>query len=142
MRSLVAHYKNKYPRGQVQCSDSSLDVFVDGEHRVALRKNGAMQWVDQSKELGCVDEHDLAPIPQNARAWKCYVDGIRESEEFAERRPISLALADMEIGGKGKVPNYTELKAAGAQLVDGEPGELSVDPAWLASQVGSKKAKA
>ena len=141
MRSLVAHYMNKYPRGQVISTDTSLDVFVDGAHKVAMRKNGAGQFVCQSESLGCDDRHDLAPIPQNTRAMKCYVDGIREAEEYAERAPIGLALADLEIGGKGKVPSNAELRELGAQLIDGEPGEFSIDPAWLASQSAAKKSK-
>lgn len=121
-KSAIAHYKNKYPGGSVRASESSLDVYcAEGIHRVSLQKNGAGQWVDVSDEVGCLDSHDLAPIPQNSRSYKLYADGkIKPSEEFAEREPVRLALAAHECGGKGKVPSIDDLKKAGVKLHDGE----------------------
>ena len=109
-QSYIAHYKNKYPKGQVKASDSSLDVWDrDGEHVVALRKDGAGQWKCVSKEVGARDEHDLSPIPKEARVHKLYKDGrIAPSEEAAERKEHASKLAD-EHGGK--IPSIDEIEA-------------------------------
>ena len=114
MKSYVVHYKNKYPGGSVRADESSIDVYCKGgKHRVALRKNGAGQWVDCSEELGCEDRHCLAPIPKNARVHKLFADGkIGKSEEAAEREPVAAKLADHAVGGAGKVPSIKELEAA------------------------------
>lgn len=86
MKSLIVHYKNKYPKGRVHASDSSLDVFNDkGEHVIALRKNGAGQMLDESEALGLRDRHDLAPIPKDARVHKVVDGKIGLSEEAEER---------------------------------------------------------
>ena len=127
MKSYVVHYQNKYPGGLVLSSEHSIDVYSDG-HRVALRKNGAGQWVDQSEEMGCVDRHCLAPIPRDARVMKLHKDGRIVKDDQAEaRKPVRQELADHEVGGDGKVPSIYELhKAAnGGAEVDGarmDPG--------------------
>lgn len=111
MLPIITHYKNKYPGGSVRSSDSAIDVYdASGEHVVALRKNGADQLVCQSKQLGCRDVHDLAPIPKDARVHKCYKDGrIAPSEEAASRRKVQKELAECEVGPKGCVPSIHEL---------------------------------
>ena len=85
-KSWVVHYRNKYPGGQVQASDSAIDVYDShGDHVVALRKNGAGQWSDQSEEFGCKDKHCLAPIPKDARLYK-EIDGkLAKDEKYEER---------------------------------------------------------
>lgn len=89
MKSLVLHYKNKYPKGQVRFSDDSLDVYsASGEHVIAMRKNGASQMVDVSAEYGLRDSHDLAPIPKDARVHKL-VDGKIGLDEKHEERSKS-----------------------------------------------------
>ena len=111
MKSYVVHYRNKYPGGAVHASESAIDVYdAEGNHCVALRKNGAGQMVCQSKELGCKDAHDLSPIPKDARVHKLFADGtIGESEEASERRKVAKELAAHECGGSGKVPSIQEL---------------------------------
>lgn len=103
LKSYFVHYKNKY-HGTCHLSENSLDVYdAAGEHCVALRKNGAGQIVDCSKEFGCKDEHDLAPIEQKFRAHKLYKDGnVGKSEEFADRFPV----AKEAIAKEGKI--YSE----------------------------------
>lgn len=86
MKSLILHYKNKYPGGSVRASDQALDVYSSsGEHVVALRKNGAGQMVCVSEEYGLRDAHDLAPIPKDARVHKL-VDGKIGLDDQAEER--------------------------------------------------------
>lgn len=87
MKSLVVHYKNKYPGGRVSLSDSALDVYsADGDLCVSLRKNGAGQWVDQSDEMGARDKHCLSPIPKQSRVFKLHADGkIGRDEKHEER---------------------------------------------------------
>lgn len=86
MMSYIAHYKNKYPGGSVRASDHALDVYTaSGEHAVALRKNGAGQWVDESAQYGCSDAHDLSPIPKDSRVHKI-VGGKLGFDEHAEER--------------------------------------------------------
>lgn len=90
MKSLHVHYLNVYPNAIVHSTEDSLDVHTSLGHAVALRKNGAGQVVDMSKQLGCYSEHDLAPIPKDARVYKLYKDGsIGKSEEAQERAKLS-----------------------------------------------------
>lgn len=92
MKSLMVHYKNKYHDGEVRMSESSLDAYdSSGRHCVALRKNGAGQFVDQSKELGCEHEHDLSPIPKDARLYKqCPKSGhVIKDEKHDERKKVA-----------------------------------------------------
>lgn len=89
MKSLVLHYKNKYPNGRVSFSDSGLDVFSEsGEHVVAMRKNGAGQMVCVSEEYGLRDKHDLAPIPKDSRVHKMIDGKIAEDDKAAERKSL------------------------------------------------------
>lgn len=115
MKSYVVHYKNKYPGAKVISSEDALDVFcADDRHRVALRKNGAGQFVCVSEEMGCDDSHDLAPIPKNARVHKLYKDGkIALSEEHAVRKEVAAKLAT-----DGKIPSIAECQAAGLSVDD------------------------
>lgn len=86
MLSWVVHYKNKYPGSRVVQSENAMDVYdSSGEHVVAMRKNGAGQWVCESEKYGCVDCHDLAPIPKDARVHKVQ-DGKVGFDEKAEAR--------------------------------------------------------
>lgn len=117
MKSYVAHYRNKYPGGQVSFDDERIDAFcADGKHRVALRKNGAGQWVDLSEEMGCVDRHDLSPIPKECRAWKLYKDGrIGPAEEYDERAPKAIEVAKVY---DGRVPSEAEMVADAKRAKD------------------------
>lgn len=86
MESYFVHYKNKYPGCRIFQSEEALDVYTaGGEHAVALRKNGAGQWVDISEKMGCRDRHDLAPIPKDARLFKMR-DGKFSADEAHEER--------------------------------------------------------
>lgn len=109
MLSYIAHYRNKYPGGQVQASEHSLDVYdAEGRHVVALRKDGAGQWMDKSEEFGCEHAHCLSPIPKDARVHKI-VDGKLGLDEYAEERmEFSKAFAE-----DGRVPSCDELKKDG-----------------------------
>jgi len=107
-KSLITHYKNKYPNGMIQASETSLDVYgEDGTHRVSMQKNGSGQFVDVSSQVGAADCHDLAPIPKDTRVFKLYSDGsIRPSEEADERRVISKEITGIY---KGKIPSISDI---------------------------------
>ncbi len=121
--SAYAHLKNKYPGAHIQCSESAIDVHDAEGHRVALRKNGAGQWVDVGEQLGCVDKFCLAPIPKNARAFKLYAGGkVAESEEHEERSEVAAKLADAH---GGRVPSLAELAKAGAKI--DQAGNVDLD---------------
>lgn len=107
MLNWVVHYKNKYPSGRVVASENALDVWnADGDHAVALRKDGAGQWVCQSEEFGCVDCHDLAPIPKDARVFKVNAGKIGRDEKHEERSKAK----DQFMDDKGRVKSCDELK--------------------------------
>lgn len=114
-KSLLVHYKNKYPGHVVLLKEDSLDVYsVLGEHKVAMRKDGSGNLICQSKEQGAAECHDLSPLPKNARAWRLAVDGsIEKVKEFEERKKVGEALAK-EFGGK--VPSLEELEAKGYEF--------------------------
>ena len=83
---MIVHFMNKYPGGRVQSSESSMDVFSqDGQHLLALRKNGAGQWVDESETLGASERFDLSPIPRDARVYKVADGKIKRDEKADER---------------------------------------------------------
>jgi hypothetical protein len=87
MKSWVVHYRNKFPGSKVQSTEDSLDVFsLDGEHLVAVRKDGGGQWRDVSEEMGCLYRHDLAPIHKDARVHKLQKDGKIGLDELAQER--------------------------------------------------------
>lgn len=141
MKPWVVHYRNKYPGGSVHASETAIDVYnADGEHCVALRKNGAGQMVCQSKELGCKDQHDLSPIPKDARVHKLYADGsVGMSEEAAERKKVAAELASHECGGKGKVPSIQELHKHLNPRSDPNSG-FSTQSSWAEMKPAAPKA--
>lgn len=102
------HLKNKYPEGHVESSDDRIDAYdAKGVHRVALRKNGAGQMVDQSEAFGLEDRFCLAPIPKESRRWKLYPNGkMALAEEHKERRKAAIDLASES----GKVPSIKEIE--------------------------------
>jgi len=105
MKSWVVHYKNKYPGGQVQASESALDVYdANGDHCVALRKDGSGQFVDKSEEYGAKHAHDLAPIPKDARVFKMVDGKIVPDEKAAERKELAKAYVS-----DGKVQSCKEI---------------------------------
>lgn len=90
MKHLLVHYRNKYPGGHVDLRDDSLDVYdSEDEHCVALRKDGSGSLKDASKELGCRHQHDLSPIPKDARLYKMK-DGVLSKDELYEERKKGL----------------------------------------------------
>lgn len=110
-KSFIAHYRNKYPGGQVQATENALDVFnAAGELAVALRKDGANQFTDASKEMGALHAHCLAPIPKDARVFKvCPNSGALIRDEEADKRaPIAAQYAKEY----GFVPSCAELEKA------------------------------
>lgn len=87
MKSVHIHLKNKYPGGSVIAKEESIDVYnADGEHVVALRKNGAQQMIDVSEEHGLRDKFDLAPIPKDSRVHKLVNGKIGFDNEHKERK--------------------------------------------------------
>ncbi len=113
-KSAVVHLKNKYPGSIVLADDHSIDVHdADGTHRVAIKKNGAGMWVDQSAEMGCSDRFCLAPIPKQARVHKLFADGRIGRSEEADDREASAA----KIQVAGRVPSIAEFVKAGS-IVD------------------------
>lgn len=97
MKSLVVHYKNKYPDCMVNSSENSLDVYsVHGAHLVAVRKNGAGQVYDASAELGCVEKHDLSPICKESRVNKLFSCGKIDLDEKQGKDRKVLVKADLE----------------------------------------------
>lgn len=110
--SLVVHYKNKYPRGNVFATENSLDVYNEnGDHVVALRRDGASGSLTcQSEALGCVDRHDLAPIPKDARIFKVMKDGkIGLDDEAEERKSLSSKMAkDGRIQSMDEIANESK----------------------------------
>lgn len=111
-KAAIAHYKNKYPKGKIFADETHLDVWdEDGNHAVSLRKDSFGRWVCRSSQHGCLDRHDLAPIPKDSRAWKLYIDGeIRPSEEYDERIKVGQELADdTTYSRKGKVPSIADI---------------------------------
>jgi hypothetical protein len=111
--SAFAHLKNKYPGGKIHHGVDAIDAYAaDGSHRVAVRKNGAGQWVCQSEAFGLADRFCMSPIPKNARAHKLYPSGhVAPSEEYASRAPFAASIA---VGGK--VPSIAELAKAGGVI--------------------------
>lgn len=126
MRNIAVHYKNKYPGAVVEYSDDRLDVYSGEYHLVALRKNGAGQWVDKSEEIGCMERHDLSPIPKDARVFK-EVDGkISLDEKADERRSLREKFLS-----NGKILSCEELSKKGFQF--DEKQRLLVAPSKAAS---------
>ncbi len=139
-KSLKVHYENKYPGGRVQyIGEGSLDVYgADGRHKVALRDGTCC-----SKQLGCDDAHDLAPMPKNARFRKLFKDGtIGNAEEYDERVKVAQDLASRPEGGAGKVPSIADLIAAGHRNGDDSSfgGEQDKPSNW--TWKGDKRPKA
>jgi hypothetical protein len=109
MLSWLVHYKNKFPGGMVQASESSIDVYdQNGNHQVALRKSGSGAMICQSEQLGCEGRHDLAPIPKDARLWKIKDGKIAKDELFEERK----AKLSQFLDEKGRVKSCAELGLA------------------------------
>lgn len=111
MKSLALHYQNKYPDGHVNHTESSLDAYDNaGALVVSLRRDGHGKIVDQSKENGALDSHDMCPIPKNARVHKlCGLTGhMKLDEKAAERKAAALKLAV-----DGKVLSIKEYKEKG-----------------------------
>jgi hypothetical protein len=70
------HYEKKYPGGRVQELNDSLDVWnSEGEHCVALRKDGHGNLVCRSAQHEAKHAHDLAPMP--AKVKPEHVEGGR-----------------------------------------------------------------
>jgi hypothetical protein len=114
MKQYVAHFRNKYPGGKVDFSESSLDAYdANGDLRVSVRKNGAGAIVDAGRDTGASDAFCLSPIPKNARVWKVFADGrLGLSEEHVERKKSAVKLADET----GKVLSIEEYKAHGVDF--------------------------
>lgn len=113
MKTQAVHYKNKYPNGRVEFSEDKLDAYDDeGAHVVALRKGGNGLIVDMSQELGALDQHDLSPIPKNARVHKLHKNGnIGLAEEASERVIVS-----KQIVTGGKILSIEEYQKKGFKV--------------------------
>lgn len=110
MKSFAVHYKNKYPNGQVQFSETHLDAYDSkGVLRVSLRVGGGGVILDKGEELGAKDKHDLSPIPKNTRAVKLTKEGHFAADELHDERKEVQAL----IAHEGKIESIAELKKQG-----------------------------
>lgn len=116
------HLKNKYPECDVQAKGEDLDVYSkDGEHLVALRKNGAGQLLDQSALLGCSHVFDLSPVPRAARLFKIKDGKVAKDEDYESRmKAKDEFLADM------KILSCEEAKALGYEF--DSKGDVSKSP--------------
>jgi hypothetical protein len=112
-QSLIVALKNRFPGCKVIASDSSFDVYDGEEHLVAIRKNGAGQFVDQSAEYGCSEVHSLEPIPKDARIFKV-IEGKIAHDEKASERMDGLKMFMCKKGRK--VLSCSELKARGFEF--------------------------
>lgn len=118
MQAYLAHLKNKYPQGRVECREDSIDAYDHkGEHRVALRKNGAGQWSDVGAMVGASDAFSLDPIPKASRVWKHYSKNgdngrVALSEESESRKESLVKYLDKS----GRVKSIPELQAEGIQF--------------------------
>lgn len=107
--SVITHLKNKYPGAQVFSSENAIDVYKDGEHLVALRKNGSGQMLCESERLGAKDTFCLAPIPKDSRVHKVIDGKLGLAEEGEERKSLSKKFQD----SNGKVLSCKELESKG-----------------------------
>lgn len=132
------HYLNKYPSCKIEMEEDSIKVFDGNVLRVALRKNGAGMWSDEGEKEGATDRHDLAPIPKNCRAWKCYHgqrgSTVQPAEEYEQRKPFALQVAS-QFGGK--IPSIIELQKAGWEVDD----RGNVKPKVVAQQIAQSEVK-
>ena len=104
-KSAIVHLKNKYPGGHVEATENSIDAYDSaGAYVVAIRKNGADQFVDVSKEVGARDTFCLAPIPKEARVHKLHRDGTLGLDEKHEER------AKHKLAIDGRVPSILEIE--------------------------------
>lgn len=111
-KSWYVHYMNKYPKAQIKASDDSLDVFTkNGEHLLAVRRDGAGGWHCKSEELGARDRHDLSPIPKEARLYKVVDGKIVKDDKYDERAKLAHKFACPVL--KDKVLSCDELKKLG-----------------------------
>lgn len=114
MKSFAVHYKNVFPGGRVEFSESHLDAYdADNIHRIALRVGGGGRVLDKGEELGATDVHDLSPIPKNARVHKLFESGrIGLAEESTERAAIAGKICD----DTGKVLSIDAYKKVGVEF--------------------------
>lgn len=114
MKSWAIHYKNKYPGAHVQVTEGAIDVYSgDGEHLIAIRKNGFGQWSDESEAFGCPERHDLSPIPRDARIYKEKDGKIVFDELHEKRREKRQKFLD-----DGKILSIAELSKLGHRFDD------------------------
>ncbi len=135
MKSLAVHYMNKYPGGQVNHTEHTLDVYDNqGVLSVSLRRDGHGKIVDQSQDLGAIDKHDMCPIPKNSRVHKiCAETGrIKLDEKAAERKKAARAI---EVDGK--ILSLKEYAALPDYVVD-EKGNVTKKAAIPAQAPGAE----
>lgn len=126
MKSWIVHYRNKYPGGRVDVSESALNVFnSDGQHCVSLRKDGAGGLVCVSKEMGCLHEHDLSPIPKDARLWK--MDKVSGAIVRDEKHKERSALVEKFMDEEGRVVSCEALMLADPKIKFDESQRLKQD---------------
>lgn len=134
--SWIAAYKNRFPGGHVDASETTMDVYdKSGAHRVALRKDGAGQWQCVSETLGLSDGHDLAPIPRDARVYKV-VNGKIAMDEFAEDRQTLSAEFD---DGSGRIMSMAEMRAESKEYQFDDKGRVVSRPSKQVSAAPAKR---
>lgn len=114
MKSLVAHYMNKYPGGHCEPSDAGFRAYdANGKLRVVLEKGGDGMMHDISEQYGLEDRHDLAPIPKDSRLFKVRDGKVAKDELHDERMELH-----KEFVQDGKVLSCAELKEQGYAFCD------------------------
>jgi hypothetical protein len=109
MKHLLAHYANKYGLENVECSDTSLRAYRNGELALSLAKDGAGNLKDESEDLGLEDRHDLSPIPKDGRLYKFDKHGrLAKDEKYSERKELR-----KDYLKDGRLPSCEELAKDG-----------------------------
>lgn len=112
-KSILVHLKNKYPDAHISASESAIDVHGgNGEHLVALRKNGGSGNLEcASESMGLSGRFCLAPIPKDARVHKLQKDGkIALDEAHEERKKLR---ESFQCDKSGKIKSIEELTIEG-----------------------------
>lgn len=91
LKSLVVHYKNKYPTARVESGENHISVISkEGELLVSVKRGGGGVIIDSQKNDGAKYAHDMSPIPRNTRVWKLTTaHEVEKDEEAAERLPTA-----------------------------------------------------
>lgn len=107
MRPYIAHYRNKYPGGEVDSDGESYLRAYDAKGRLrVVLANAVGSVVDQKSVVGCMDAHDLSPLPKDCRVWCNRSSGLeRHAEADAREKVAEKIAAEFD----GRVPGVEEI---------------------------------